>query len=468
MCEMRRELPSVRWWYTVPCLYWVRTRLADRGELLKNASALLGYFAVLFITLLSLGTVSSTQLGQFTLGWIIFIGVYEVGYLINDHWKSRARRGQNERSPHRYLERREAFLLLIAVVIRIIFGAGLTVTVSVLVDNWPLSAFLSVIAISQIFFLVHNLVGPPLQYLSHLGLHTTKYAIALPFLGLDFFSLSLLIAIAPAVGNSFVYSVKKHGRRNGVEYLEQISYNVGLSIATLILSLGAVVDVAISPGVSPPLVAAASYFLVLNTGWIGVRWLLSYEWDRGELRHVHTERSHDASLSVDEIQEHAQESNLTRVYITDHAEDLTPEEFTNLQEELHKRSNGDLRLIPGLEYDIEGHHVLAFGLDSHDGPLTGWSDLAELEDKAEEIAWAHPIFSFRRLAKDKSYWGDLLRRMHSLPGFEIINRKSRKASYWRWGIRHLIVGLGSVALFGMRRLYTGADAHDRVDFSDGH
>jgi hypothetical protein len=93
------------------------------------------------------------------------------------------------------------------------------------------------------------------------------------------------------------------------------------------------------------------------------------------LVHAHTTFSNDGNISVPRLAKLAASKGFEGVMITEHAEDLNEETFNKLLQQCHDVK--DCLMIPGIEKDFNGYHILAMCLQS-------W-----FEQKQEPLQWAY-------------------------------------------------------------------------------
>lgn len=107
--------------------------------------------------------------------------------------------------------------------------------------------------------------------------------------------------------------------------------------------------------------------------------------------HVHSDYSSDGFCSIAELADFARETGLDFLALTDHAEDISPEDLRNLQEECEKHSDDTCVLIPGLEFRCSGDiHILGLGI-SETIPFDDAVNVATEIRRREGIAiLAHP------------------------------------------------------------------------------
>ncbi len=109
--------------------------------------------------------------------------------------------------------------------------------------------------------------------------------------------------------------------------------------------------------------------------------------------HVHSDYSHDGLDSLERLREFAVERGLSFVGLTDHAEDLEPDEFEHYVFHCRSISDQSVQLIPGLEYRFPGFpglHLLALGLKAWIDPRTPHEFVAQAPQVADLTILAHP------------------------------------------------------------------------------
>ena len=90
--------------------------------------------------------------------------------------------------------------------------------------------------------------------------------------------------------------------------------------------------------------------------------------------HVHSDFSSDGLHSVADLADFAREYGFRFVGLTDHAEDLSPDDIHGLQRECEEHSDESCIIIPGLEFRCSGDiHILGLGVIheiTSDDPVT--------------------------------------------------------------------------------------------------
>jgi len=80
------------------------------------------------------------------------------------------------------------------------------------------------------------------------------------------------------------------------------------------------------------------------------------------LIHIHSTYSHDGTMSLREIAALSREKGCRFIALTEHAESMDARKMSDLVSESKALSDADLIVIPGLEYNCEGMHILALGI----------------------------------------------------------------------------------------------------------
>jgi len=109
--------------------------------------------------------------------------------------------------------------------------------------------------------------------------------------------------------------------------------------------------------------------------------------------HVHTGYSHDGRDSVERLRDIALERGIAFVGLTDHAEDLSAAQYDELVARARAASDGDVSIIPGLEYRFAGYsglHLLALGLSRRIDPVTPEEFATQAAAAARFTIAAHP------------------------------------------------------------------------------
>ena len=79
--------------------------------------------------------------------------------------------------------------------------------------------------------------------------------------------------------------------------------------------------------------------------------------------HVHSDFSRDGLCSIADLADFAREAGFQFVGLTDHAEDLSPEDVESLRRECEKHSERSFVMIPGLEFRCSDDiHILGLGV----------------------------------------------------------------------------------------------------------
>ena len=119
--------------------------------------------------------------------------------------------------------------------------------------------------------------------------------------------------------------------------------------------------------------------------------------------HVHSSYSHDCADSPEQLRDFALERGIAFTGLADHAEDFVPEQFDGYVRHCRAVSDGDVTVIPGLEYRFDGFvgmHLLALGLERWISPNTPTEFIAQTRGIAKCTIAAHPILADYRLPAD--------------------------------------------------------------------
>jgi|WetSurMetagenome_2_1015567.scaffolds.fasta_scaffold26283_5 histidinol phosphatase-like PHP family hydrolase len=168
--------------------------------------------------------------------------------------------------------------------------------------------------------------------------------------------------------------------------------------------------------------------------------------------HLHSTYSHDGTMSLKEIAALAREKGCRFMAVTEHAESMDADKVSKLVAECTALSDGELVVIPGLEYICEGMHILALGV----GALLDDSDLKSL------IGMIHSRGGLALLAHVVYYDSIPYGKLEDLDGIEIWNP--------RYGSRFSpsVKSLGILKKFRKRNrdilALCGLDMHKRSDY----
>jgi hypothetical protein len=111
------------------------------------------------------------------------------------------------------------------------------------------------------------------------------------------------------------------------------------------------------------------------------------------LLHAHTTWSHDGSLTPDRWITIGREMGLDAVYFTEHEESgWSAGRYREYCRDLERASGPDVRLVPGIEFQQEGYHVLCYGLQSWpDRPSGAVALAAAVHGQGCILCLAHPM-----------------------------------------------------------------------------
>jgi hypothetical protein len=112
--------------------------------------------------------------------------------------------------------------------------------------------------------------------------------------------------------------------------------------------------------------------------------------------HVHSTFS-DGALSLEQVAALARAQQLDFVALGDHATHLTGDDIAKFSCMCADLSKDGLLLLPGLEFELEGRHVLAFGpevlLRELDAP-TVVKTPDQVRERGGLTVWAHPALTY--------------------------------------------------------------------------
>lgn len=172
--------------------------------------------------------------------------------------------------------------------------------------------------------------------------------------------------------------------------------------------------------------------------------------------HVHSTYSFDGTMSPGQIKELCRKRKTDFVVLTEHADGkhFTPEKMGEMVEECRRLSNDEFLLIPGLEFDCDGMHILAIGVEEY--PME--SDLEKLIDRIHEkgglAVLAHVLY-YDRIPYEK---------LLKLDGIEAWN--SRYDGRFSPSVKSLRILERFRTYSGGIKVFAGLDLHDKCAF--GH
>ena len=81
--------------------------------------------------------------------------------------------------------------------------------------------------------------------------------------------------------------------------------------------------------------------------------------------HIHTTFSYDGTLSLSDIVQLAKNRDIDFIILTEHAEDFDDNKMQLLINDCNAATNEDFLVIPGLEFNSNGIHILGIGLERY-------------------------------------------------------------------------------------------------------
>jgi hypothetical protein len=129
------------------------------------------------------------------------------------------------------------------------------------------------------------------------------------------------------------------------------------------------------------------------------------------LMHIHSTYSFDGKNDLSELAALCAKKGYSYMLLSEHAEDYTPEKMRRLVAECKDLSSGELSIVPGLEYNCEGMHILALGIVTllNDSTLEGL--IADIHEKGGLAVLGHVVY----------YKSIPYERLAALDGIEIWN-----------------------------------------------
>jgi glycosyltransferase involved in cell wall biosynthesis/predicted metal-dependent phosphoesterase TrpH len=120
------------------------------------------------------------------------------------------------------------------------------------------------------------------------------------------------------------------------------------------------------------------------------------------LAHAHTTWSHDGHLPLDAYIELARRTGCSAVLLTEHEESgWTAERYAAYARACNRISTADVRLVPGLEFNQNGYHVLCYGLQRLPTRASSIEDLAAaVHQQGCVLVLAHPAKYGWRIPSD--------------------------------------------------------------------
>lgn len=111
------------------------------------------------------------------------------------------------------------------------------------------------------------------------------------------------------------------------------------------------------------------------------------------IAHAHTTWSYDGTLSLDEWRELARRQSIDAVLFADHEEDgWSRSRYSEYAAACAEASTADVQLIPGIEFDQEGYHLLCYGLREWPSrPSTPQALAAAAREQGCLLCLAHPV-----------------------------------------------------------------------------
>ena len=450
--------------YITPLAYWIGTRLTSKGKCLAYL------LTQPLVSVLILWYAGQIRMLPVLLAAIAMqMSLYEFGYFMNDSWSQEREKQLGLNLHKKPLAFGHPAILGAAVATRLVFFVVLGVVV-LKSTAFLLVAEIVVLCVAILaVFIAHNLILYPSRLGTFAVLYVLKYSIVVPFVQGYVGPAALAAAILVATGSyTLAYGIsKKVFLRRLAPYSGNILFYAGRAAMGYLLAF-AVLKTA---GADDPKLLLLGFllFLLVCLTFIALRVLsgLGRIQGRGdEGFHVHTTFSHDGLLAPEDVARLGVQYGYSRLYVTEHADTFDERKYEALRASCAKAAEvvPECHLVPGLEYGICGHHVLALGLTrfvpiNEDDP----QEILRLRDACDRVVWAHPYFGIHLFLSDHAYRSSLFQMMRLSDSMEVVNHKiSERSKSWAW--RHVFLAAATVALFGRKAFYIGLDFHSSDDW----
>ena len=354
-----------------------------------------------------------------------FLLAYEIGYIYNDYFDDHGSRVKS-RWPK---SKRGASLIIL-----LNFAAIIALVEFSLVSISHFLLFCSVILV----FVLHTYISPRHRTPTFVALNLTKVT----FFGVVATGVSVQEVIPISIAITLPQAWKYYAKKSGRSYVPSNWVSMFLSLFFVLL-------------VSGTLAATVATISLFGLFFLSIRKNVNLAEIRATelVSHAHTCLSHDASLTLADYGRIPH-----RVYLTDHAEDVNVSSFYALQKDASQFSG---KFIVGLEYPWVTEHILAINLQTPQmHPL---ESLEQVSGVCDELIWAHPNPSIRRLIRDIDYRHKIWSIFKFVDSVEWSNAKALRRNH-KFGVRMAAWALLFHFLKGARNFYIGADLHHVADF----
>jgi len=452
--------------HAIPLEYWITTRM------------IAGYYVAVVhrfgwqLLLLALTGAGLREGAAFLLSWLSFKVAYELGYITNDFWsEEREKRADGtNRGPGSRLSMSQLTTLVAP---RVLTSLGLAVAL-LFVARAPQQAYASywIMGLAAGVFLTHNVLAPKYRGLTYFLLHVCEGAVVLPFVGDRGLAGSVAVwacVIVPALTSAAHYLAHK-GNPTFLPYKNYLVQIVTqLRIGAVIL-FGCFAVLWIVPG-RPGIVLPGVILYDLGFDWL-VSWITFRRSTRRSvaqrrvLQHLHSNYSHDSSVTLEDVKRSSTALGFETCFITEHAEDFNARRFEEYRADIaavNQRFGPGCDVVAGLEFPILQQHILACNLRSFvavDG--TKAQDIDKVRDHCAFVVWAHPMVAVKRLWT-WSYLSELFQIASRVDGVEWASGKSdRPGRYFAW--RHLGAAFVMHVIWPHKQIAFGYDLHTQKDW----
>jgi hypothetical protein len=110
------------------------------------------------------------------------------------------------------------------------------------------------------------------------------------------------------------------------------------------------------------------------------------------LIHAHSTWSHDGKIPLEQWSQLAEEHGFDAVLLSEHEESgWTARKYADYREACNESSSARVTLVPGLEFNQDGYHILCYGLRDLPSRPSAIEQLSgEVRDQGCQLCLAHP------------------------------------------------------------------------------
>jgi hypothetical protein len=162
--------------------------------------------------------------------------------------------------------------------------------------------------------------------------------------------------------------------------------------------------------------------------------------------HAHSIWSHDSNITLKEWISVMRKNKVNKVYLTEHEESGWSEaKYEDFKNQCAFYSTNEYKLVPGLELNIDGYHVLAPGLINYSNRPNKLKDLKLwVESQGSTLIMAHPT-KYKKIPN---------KILHHCSGIEVKNTKPQ----YNWFVGPTMNTIKLAKKFNLDH-YVGQDVH---------